>query len=115
MSNTITVVDADGNTYVLAEPVSCGVCSYSVTKTGEVLVVAKLSRDAQRPQFVLAPAVETEDVVQLKAALENARRGIERYTSDPQYTDRYDEGYSDGYDEGYSVGREDGKEEARDE
>ena len=70
MPNIVSIVDSDGNTYTLAVPNPDGQAFYALDRQGNVIVVACYSKEAQRPQFTLAPAEPTADEIALREALE---------------------------------------------
>lgn len=79
MINIIKITDYDGNTYTKAVPNRDGEAYYSVLPDGRITVVAILSKDAQNPKFVLAPAEPTAAEKALRAELEDARESINRF------------------------------------
>lgn len=54
--STLTITDSEGNRYIQAVPSPNGECHYLPLADGSILVVARVPREAMKPQFTLAPA-----------------------------------------------------------
>lgn len=68
--DTVSITDSDGSVYVRGVPSESGKCWYTVDKNGDLIVVARFSREVQKPTFVIAPAEPSEDEKNFRKALD---------------------------------------------